>query len=143
MLLTLFHYFDIWLHCRGGAGGCVAAQAMVDNGKKVLLLERGGEPTSSLLKKDVFAVLNSKTNNCIETFDGDGVVVATGNCLGGATTYNQGIWIEDQPIFLNSYGGLFKTENVAKAFDYVRCYFEYSVWTGRGFNGIFIETRAL
>ena len=87
-------------------------------------MERGSEPTSSLLKKDVFKILNPKNNECIEYFNGDGVVVATGNCLGGATTYNQGIWIEEQSNFLNNYGGLFITENVTKAFNYV-CFFVY------------------
>lgn len=102
----------------GGAGGCVAAQAMVDQGKKVLLLERGGDaPTST--KADVFSVLNEGKNPCIETFDGEGVVMATGNCLGGATTYNQGIWIEERSDFLADYGGLFESGSVQEAFDYV------------------------
>jgi choline dehydrogenase-like flavoprotein len=102
----------------GGAGGCVAAQSMVENGKKVLLIERGGEPTKST-KADVYTVLNKKANKCIETFDGDGVVLGTGNCLGGATTYNQGIWIEEQADFLNDYGGLFTKASVQSAFNYV------------------------
>jgi hypothetical protein len=91
---------------------------MIENGKKVLLIERGGEPIKST-KADLYTILNENTNKCIETFDGDGVVVATGNCLGGATTFNQGIWIEEQADFLNDYGGLFTTASVQAAFNYV------------------------
>jgi len=104
-----------------GAGGCSLAQTLVEEkNKKVLLLERGGEkPPTSFHLDDVGAVLID--NDCVDVFDGDGVSVAVGNCLGGATTFNQGIWIEEQPDFLAEVGGMFSNiEMVKEAFEHVR-----------------------
>ena len=102
-----------------GAAGCALAQTLIENRKHVLLLERGGEPNSNSRQKET-AFDGLVDNDCIEVFDGNGVVLATGNCLGGATTYNQGVWIEDSPDFLSELGPLFSAEAVEQAYTWVR-----------------------
>jgi len=83
------------------------------------MLERGGEPNADSRRKETaFDVLVD--NDCIEVFDGKGAVLATGNCLGGATTYNQGVWIEEIPDFLSGLGPLFSAEAVEQAYAWVR-----------------------
>lgn len=110
----------------GGAAGCTLAQTLVEGGKEVLLLERGGRKGSDSKRKET--AYNGLTDNaCIEVFDGDGVVLATGRCLGGATTYNQAVWIEEEPDFLDdlawfdeSGDNFFTADAVSQAYAWVR-----------------------
>jgi choline dehydrogenase-like flavoprotein len=105
-----------------GAGGCPLTQTLIERGYETLLLERGGERNQNSQNKDT-AVNALMNNNCIEEFDSQGVVVATGNCMGGATSYNQGIYIEEPENFLDEFGGLFSPDLVSDAFTYVRNFY--------------------
>ena len=71
---------------------------LVEGGQRVLLLERGPERDKST--DNVNTLQDAVFGPCVETFSSGGVVAATGNCLGGATTYNQGIWILETPQWL-------------------------------------------
>mmetsp|Transcript_17433 Transcript_17433/g.37653 ORF Transcript_17433/g.37653 Transcript_17433/m.37653 type:complete len:606 (+) Transcript_17433:110-1927(+) len=76
-----------------GAAGCPLAQTLAEGGLKTLLIERGSErPESSNNIAGWSKVLRSE---CVESFSSKGVVVSTGNCMGGATSVNQGIFIEE------------------------------------------------
>jgi len=88
-----------------GAGGCPLAQTLIEAGLKVLLVERGKErnPVTDNIATSSSAVLDE----CTETFvSQDGIVVADGNCLGGATAINLGVWIEETSDWVHKmFGG--------------------------------------
>lgn len=100
-------------------------QTLIEGGKHVLLLERGGRKGPDSKRKET--AYNGLTDNaCIEVFDGDGVVLATGRCLGGATTYSQAVWIEEEPDFLDdlawfdeSGDNTFTADSVSQAYAWV------------------------
>jgi choline dehydrogenase-like flavoprotein len=67
---------------RAGAAGCPLAQTMAEGGLKVLLLERGGERAES--SKTVLGAVDALSGKCTETLRStDGVILGTGNCMGG------------------------------------------------------------
>jgi len=104
----------------GGAGGCPLVQTLIEGGLRVLLLERGKEGPDKRTKFDFDQVL---THPCAETFfSTDGVVVTTGNCLGGATSINQGVWIEETAEWvINEMGADFATtEEIEAAYSWAR-----------------------
>lgn len=78
-----------------GAGGCPLAQTLIEGGLRVLLIERGDEPPES--SKSIRTFDKVLLSECTETFlsKSEGVVLAAGKCMGGGTSINQGIWIEE------------------------------------------------
>ena len=104
-----------------GAGGCPLAQTLVEGGLRVLLVERGDErgPNTETLQLSVKAT----GDVCVDDFvTQEGVVVAGGNCMGGATSINHGIWIEETVDWvLDQMGSGFGTaEQIQSAFEWVR-----------------------
>jgi hypothetical protein len=115
-LISLTIHSDV----RAGAGGCPLAQTLIEDNKKVLLIERGGERNANSANKK-FAVEALLNNPCIESFSSQGVVVATGNCMGGATSFNQGIFIEETPgWFEDQFADFFSPEEINDAYTWVR-----------------------
>ena len=106
------------LSFRGGGAGCPLAQTLAEKGKHVLLLERGGLKNDDSNQKET-ALDSLVDNKCIQVFNGEGTVLATGNCLGGATTFNQGVWIEELPAFFSELGSLFSADAIEEAYKYV------------------------
>ena len=83
-LLTFCSGLLFFSECRAGAGGCALAQTLVEGGKYVLLLERGDERSATTT--NILNAGEALFDVCTESFvSTDGVVVATGNCMGGAT----------------------------------------------------------
>jgi hypothetical protein len=73
-------------------------QTLLEGGKKVLLVERGGErgpETYNIMTTDE-AVLG----NCADTYSSEGARVTMGNCIGGATSINGGVYITEEPEWL-------------------------------------------
>ena len=64
-----------------GAGGCPLAQTLVEGGKKVLLIERGGERGD--LERDLSTSGASWNGDCLERISADGYTLGIGNCMGG------------------------------------------------------------
>ena len=59
-----------------------------------MLLERGGNrPPES---DNIMTTGDALRTDCADDFFSDGVVVSTGNCMGGGTSYNGGVYIEEQ-----------------------------------------------
>jgi len=69
-----------------GAGGCVLAQTLLDGGLYVLLIERGDERNEVL--KDIRTQDLAFLDECVEKFSSDGVILGTGNCMGGKVSGN-------------------------------------------------------
>jgi choline dehydrogenase-like flavoprotein len=133
-----------------GAAGCPLAQTMAEGGLKVLLLERGGEKVET--SKTVLGAVDTLSDKCTETIRStDGVTLGTGNCMGGtsvyrlqshvemtrsntrlivvlagATSVNQGIFIQEDPGRLISMisplngTSAFNATEISAAYDWVR-----------------------
>jgi choline dehydrogenase-like flavoprotein len=105
---------------RAGAGGCPLAQTLAEAGKKVLLVERGSErpPTSN----SISAFDRVLRTACADSHSSRGVVATTGNCMGGATAINQGIYIEETVdwVLEQFLGNNYPPGTVADAFAWVR-----------------------
>jgi choline dehydrogenase-like flavoprotein len=104
------------------AGGCPLAQTLVEGGLKVLLVERGRgkRPNSS---KSIVDTWNAIRSDCAEVIRSvDGISIISGNCLGGATSFNLGMYVEETPRWVVDHLGKgFGTEDeVADAFEWVR-----------------------
>jgi hypothetical protein len=82
-------------------------------------VERGGERTETA--KSLFGAGKVVVDNCAESFNSNGVTATTGNCMGGATSVNQGIFIQQSADWLiNRIDNFFSTEEITEAFDWVR-----------------------
>ena len=127
------------------------AETLAEAGLSVLLLERGSGvlPPETANKRDtwdavrccsttgttilptVLAITGSHSllpwqlqlrSECSETIRGqDGIAMFTGNCIGGATSFNLGMYIEEQPSWIvQNFGAGFGTEDeVDKAYKWV------------------------
>lgn len=85
----------------GGVGGCVMAQSIMDldGTKEVLIIERGLEPGPETKNIVDIAIVNF--DPCIEKYvSTDGMLIGTGNCFGGATMMNTGVWVEEHPEWI-------------------------------------------
>lgn len=102
-----------------GAAGCPLAQTLAEGNLKVLLLERGGEPPAT--SRTIFTQDEAFRDDCAETFSSDGIRIITGNCMGGASSINQGIYVQQTPNFFQVDGEpLFEEGDIHSAFDWVR-----------------------
>ena len=104
------------------AGGCPLAQTLVEGGLNVLLVERGSgkRPKSSEFISDTWHAIRSDCAEVIRSVDG--VSIISGNCLGGATSFNLGMYVEETPEWVVDHlGNGFGTEDeIADAFEWVR-----------------------
>ena len=98
---------------------------MAEAGLRVLLLERGGEPPESSRSVDTFG--ESIRTDCGDTIVAtSGHVMITGNCLGGASTFNGGAWVEETPDWIRTtvletgVASFFDTTAIADAYTWVR-----------------------
>jgi choline dehydrogenase-like flavoprotein len=102
------------------------AQTLAEDGNlKTLLIERGDERSQAT--ENVLTADEALLDECSERHIADGVVVATGNCMGGATAINQGIMIQEDPNYLISImdpnstnPGLFNFNEIDAAYTWVR-----------------------
>lgn len=107
-----------------GAGGCPLAQTMAENGLSVLLLERGGEQVYN--SQQIMTSIKALTDDCAESIRStQGHTVTTGNCMGGATSVNHGIYVQEQPEWVQNitkmYGNATLTiEEIVDAYDWIR-----------------------
>lgn len=62
--------------------------------------------------------------DCAEDWFSEGIIVSTGNCMGGGSAYNGGVYIEEQKQWLNEQIGsnFFDEIQISEAFEWV------SVW---------------
>lgn len=113
------------------AGGCPLAQTLVEGNNrrnfKVLLLERGDDITDWPLSLDnIHDTAAAQKSKCAEVIRSvEGVSVVMGNCIGGATSFNLGVWIEETADWvLNNFGSTFATEEeILDAYKWVRSNF--------------------
>lgn len=111
-----------WIIIGGGASGCAAAAALVDAGEDVLVLERGQSDLD--LPETEYAdtwpqVVNSAAQLIQWT---DQTWGAVGNVLGGGTSINGGLYIEEEPDYFE--------DNFGKAVNLTEFY-ESSAWVGK------------
>lgn len=95
-----------WIIVGAGASGCTAAAALADEGEDVLVLERGKSDLDSpeTQQADTWpAVVNSDATQTIRWEDGTWGAVA--QVLGGGTEINGGLYIEEEPDFLQDMFG--------------------------------------
>ena len=98
------------------------AQTLIEGGLKTLLIERGSAnklPESESIV-DAWDALTSPCAELIRSVDGQAIIL--GNCLGGATSFNLGMYIEETPEWIvEQMGEGFGSEaQVAAAFEWVR-----------------------
>jgi len=129
ILNAIFNLFGIFTTAEydaiiigSGAGGCPLAQTLIEAGFRVLLLERGKERNP--ITENIATSASALLDECTESFvSEDGVVVAAGNCMGGATAINQGIWIEETVDWVHQmFGGdaFGSSQDIVDAFQWTR-----------------------
>lgn len=124
--LNLFGFFQTPIYdaiiVGAGAGGCPLTQTLLEGGLRVLLIERGDDPPET--SKSIFTFDEVLLSPCAETFfsESEGVVLAAGKCMGGSTSINQGIWIEETTEWVQEqFGPEFgTTDEIEAAFVWVR-----------------------
>ncbi|KAK6590191.1 hypothetical protein RS030_172656 [Cryptosporidium xiaoi] len=109
-----------------GASGCSMANVYAKNGKKVLLLERGGprkDHPKTLLTKGVPGIITDESvSEAITTSNGTLMNVA--NIIGGGTSINGGLYVEPSTEFVKntveSSGANFDENTYINAKDIIR-----------------------
>jgi len=108
---------------RDSAGGCALAQSLVESRDeiKVLLVERGtGETlTETETIVDAWDAIRSECAEVLQTTDG--ISIISGNCLGGATKFNLGMYVEETPewIIENMGIGFASEEEIVSSYEWV------------------------
>jgi len=95
-----------WIIVGAGASGCTAAAALADAGEDVLVLERGKSDLDLPMTQQADtwpAVADSDATQTIRWEDGTWGAVA--QVLGGGTEINGGLYIEEEPDFLQDMFG--------------------------------------
>eukprot|EP00933_Yihiella_yeosuensis_P028744 TRINITY_DN22576_c0_g1_i1.p1 TRINITY_DN22576_c0_g1~~TRINITY_DN22576_c0_g1_i1.p1 ORF type:complete len:692 (-),score=116.23 TRINITY_DN22576_c0_g1_i1:245-2257(-) len=90
-----------WIIVGGGASGCSAAAALADAGEEVLLLERGASDLDMKETRSASTwpqVVDSEATETIRW--SEGVWGAVAKVLGGGTSVNGGLYIEEEPEFM-------------------------------------------
>lgn len=83
----------------GGATGCVAARTFTDAGRKVLLLERGGISSHKSSDASDIGKIMMDSRNVQKVKLVNGYQSHLAFVLGGGTSVNLGIWIEETPEY--------------------------------------------
>lgn len=96
---------------------------MAENGLSVLLLERGGEQVYN--SQQLMTSIKALTDDCAESIRSTpGHTLTTGNCMGGATSVNHGIFVQEQPEWVVNHTKMngqatLTIDEIADAYDWV------------------------
>jgi len=97
------------------------AETLAEAGLAVLLVERGTgtPPPETANLRDAWDALRSECSQVVHA--NGGIALPVGNCLGGATSFNLGMYIEEKPSWIVEHFGVgFGTEQeVTEAYEWV------------------------
>jgi len=98
--VSLLVLLPLLLHHTTRPGGCPLTQTLLEGGLRVLLLERGAAvPTDAMQQLQTTA--EAQRGDCTEYLrSSNGISIAAGNCLGGGSAINYGVYIEETEEWL-------------------------------------------
>ncbi|MGI0092106.1 MAG: GMC family oxidoreductase [Nitrososphaerales archaeon] len=106
-----------------GAGGAIVAWEMAEQGRTVILLEKGGyHPREDFDQKEDDMIPMLYKNSGLQFTVPSGIAVAQGSCVGGSTVVNDAVCFRTPDTVLGWWADKFKIENISP--DSMKKYFE-------------------